>query len=200
VFAGGLTNVKVDITVTDTQTGSVQTYHNPQSTPFQPIQDTSAFGCGGGHAAAAPAGAGTSAAAISAATAAAAAATTSALTAAASAAAASPTTLSLEGGRYQVDVVWTTPQGQTGSGQPVALTDDTGYFWFFNSANVEMVIKVLDACALNHNFWVFAGGLTNVKVAITVTDTKTHTVKHYSNAQGVQFKPIQDTSAFATCP
>ncbi len=43
-------------------------------------------------------------------------------------------------------------------------------------------------------------GLTNVKVDITVTDTKTHTVKHYSNAQGVQFKPIQDTAAFATCP
>jgi PKD repeat protein len=201
VFAGGLTNVKVDITVTDTQTGSVQTYHNPQSTPFQPIQDTSAFGCGG-HAAAAGAGAAGSAGggASPRAGAVRGAFPAAGATSAATAAAASSTTLALEGGRYHVDVVWTTPQGQTGSGQPVALTDDTGYFWFFNSANVEMVIKVLNACAVNQNFWVFAGGLTNVKVDITVTDTKSHTVKHYSNAQGVQFKPIQDTSAFATCP
>jgi hypothetical protein len=43
VFAGGLTNVDATITVTDTQTGLVRTYHNPANTAFQPIQDTSAF-------------------------------------------------------------------------------------------------------------------------------------------------------------
>jgi hypothetical protein len=42
-FAGGLTNVQTTITVTDTVTGLSQTYSNPQSTAFQPIQDTSAF-------------------------------------------------------------------------------------------------------------------------------------------------------------
>jgi hypothetical protein len=31
------------LTVTDTQTGAIQTYTNPQGTPFQPIQDTNAF-------------------------------------------------------------------------------------------------------------------------------------------------------------
>jgi len=35
----------VKITVTDTHTGATQTYENPQSTPFQPIQDTAAFLC-----------------------------------------------------------------------------------------------------------------------------------------------------------
>lgn len=189
VFAGGLTNVQADITVTDTQTSKVRTYHNPQSTPFQPIQDTSAFSCGGAGTTAAPVVGVASSGAGVVGTA------SSALPEAAS------TTLPLDGGRYHVDVTWTTAQGQTGSGQAVPLTDDTGYFWFFNSANVEMVIKVLDACALNQRFWVFAGGLTNVKVDITVTDTKAPgSVKHYSNAQGVQFKPIQDTGAFATCP
>jgi len=190
VFAGGLTNVKVDITVTDTMTGTVQTYHNPQNTAFQPLQDTSAFSCGGPPRPASVAS-----------TPAAAAAPTAAATAAAPAAAPSAAgSLLLENGRFQVDVTWTTAQGQTGAGQGVSLTSDTGYFWFFDPTNVEMVIKVLDACSLNDKFWVFAGGLTNVKVAITVTDTKTHTVKTYSNAQGVQFKPIQDTAAFATCP
>jgi hypothetical protein len=37
------TDVNVILTVTDTQTGAIQTYTNPQGTPFQPIQDTNAF-------------------------------------------------------------------------------------------------------------------------------------------------------------
>ncbi len=110
------------------------------------------------------------------------------------------TRLCLESSRFQVDVAWTTPQGASGAGQAVPLSDDTGYFWFFSDSNVEMVLKVLDGCALNQSYWVFAGGLTDVQVAITVTDTATATVKHYSNPQGTAFKPIQDTGAFATCP
>jgi hypothetical protein len=43
VFAGGLTNVDTMITVTDTVTGMVKNYLNPANTPFQPVQDTSAF-------------------------------------------------------------------------------------------------------------------------------------------------------------
>lgn len=43
VFAGGLTNVETVISVTDTDSGIVRTYTNPQSTPFQPVQDTNAF-------------------------------------------------------------------------------------------------------------------------------------------------------------
>lgn len=42
-FAGGLTNVQTDITVTDNLTGLQKIYKNPQSTPFKPIQDTAAF-------------------------------------------------------------------------------------------------------------------------------------------------------------
>jgi hypothetical protein len=47
VFAGGLTDVHVVLTVTDTANGAVRFYQNPQSTPFAPLQDTSAFPCGG---------------------------------------------------------------------------------------------------------------------------------------------------------
>ncbi len=45
-FASGLTNVGVDVTVTDTFTGQTRTYHNPVGTPFQPVLDTAGFaGC-----------------------------------------------------------------------------------------------------------------------------------------------------------
>jgi hypothetical protein len=78
----------------------------------------------------------------------------------------------------------------------MTLTGDTGYFWFFSSSNVEMLIKVLDGRSVNGRFWVFAGGLTNVRVDMTVTDTQTGLVQTYVNPQGTAFAPIQDTSTF----
>ena len=108
------------------------------------------------------------------------------------------TTLCLNSGRFQVQTQWTTPQGQSGAGQAVGLTSDTGYFWFFSSNNAEVIVKVVDGRAFNSRFWVFAGGLTNVNVVMTVTDTLTGTFKTYTNPQGVAFQPIQDTSAFAS--
>ncbi len=62
-----------------------------------------------------------------------------------------------------------------------------------------MVTKVVTGCPVNNRYWVFAGGLTNVNVVMTVTDTQTGTVKTYVNPQGTAFQPIQDTNAFA-CP
>jgi hypothetical protein len=114
--------------------------------------------------------------------------------------AASTTALCLQGGRFQVTAHFDAGGGNAGSANAVQLTPDTGYLWFFSSANVEAVVKVLDACALNSRFWVFAGGLTDVNVTLTVTDTKTSTTRTYVNPAKTAFLPIQDTSAFATCP
>src|SRR6202035_4334373 len=101
--------------------------------------------------------------------------------------------------RFQVVATWLTPAGQAGGGHAVALTADTGYFWFFANTSVEVVVKVLDGCAVSNTFWVFAGGLTNVQTTIQVTDTATGISQTYSNPQSTPFAPIQDTSAFATC-
>ncbi len=109
------------------------------------------------------------------------------------------TTLCLHGGRFQVTADWTKTTGEHGSGTRVPLTDDSAYFWFFSPDNVEMVVKVLDACAISQKFWVFAGGLTNVSVRMTVVDTHTGAVEIYDNPLGVAFAPLQDTKAFA-CP
>jgi V8-like Glu-specific endopeptidase len=111
----------------------------------------------------------------------------------------SATTICLADGRFAVSATWRTNDG-SGNGQAVRLTTDTGYFTFFNANNVEAVIKLINACTFNQRFWVFAGGLTNVNVVITVRDTKNGTVKTYTNPSNTAFQPVQDTSAFATCP
>jgi streptogramin lyase len=111
------------------------------------------------------------------------------------------TTLCLNSGRFQVRADWqATSQGTSGHGSAVSLTTDTGTFWFFDENSVEVIVKVLDGCGLNGHVWVFAAGLTNVGVTLTVTDTQTTESKTYSSSDGVAFQPIQDTSAFATCP
>ena len=108
--------------------------------------------------------------------------------------------LCLGGGRFRVTATWATGDGQEGAAQAVQLTPDTGYLWFFSSANVEAVIKVIDGCSLGGHWWVFAGGLTNVNTVIKVEDLEAQVSKTYTNPQGKPFAPIQDTSAFATCP
>ena len=111
-----------------------------------------------------------------------------------------PTTLCLNNGRFQVDLGWLTAQDD-GLGQGVELTDETGYFYFFSPQNVEVVVKVINACVLGTpRFWVFAGGLTDVNTLLRVVDSQTGAVKTYENPLGTPFQPIQDTSAFATCP
>ncbi len=102
--------------------------------------------------------------------------------------------------RYNIAATWKTSDGRSGAGTVVRLSDDSGYFWFFDPSNVEVVFKVINACSLNHAYWFYAGGLTSVQVTITVTDTKTGSTKTYSNPQGKAFQPVQDVTAFSTCP
>ena len=110
-------------------------------------------------------------------------------------------TLCLNGGRFQVSANWTRSDGSNGSGTAVSLTDDSGYFWFFDPTNIELVTKVLDGCAINGNFWFFGAGLTNVGVQIFVTDLQNpQSTKLYTNDFGTAFPPMQDTSALHTCP
>ena len=111
------------------------------------------------------------------------------------------TVLCLDGGRFRVETQWQRPSDVAPSAaNAVALTSNTGYFWFFDFANVELVAKVLSGCSTNNHYWFFGGGLTNVGVQITVTDTLSGATQHYSNSAGTPFAPIQDTAAFATCP
>ena len=112
---------------------------------------------------------------------------------------ANETTLCLNDGRFRVDVEFAAEGAELASASAELLTDDTGYLWFFRPDNVEVVVKVLDACTFNDSFWVFAAGLTNVQVRMQVTDTRTGDFVLYRNPQETRFEPIQDTAAFKTC-
>jgi PKD repeat protein len=110
-------------------------------------------------------------------------------------------TLCFGGGRFMVQMVWTKPDNSSGPGNAVPLTDDSGYFWFFDPTNIEAVIKVLNGCAIDNAYWVFTAGLTNVQVVTTVTDTQTGAVFTNTNPQGTAFVPVQATNAFpSSCP
>jgi hypothetical protein len=88
-------------------------------------------------------------------------------------------------------------------GEPYKLGPNggTGLFSFFTEDNIEILVKVLDACVEPFNrYWVFIAGLTDVETEVQVCDSFTGQLNVYTNAQGVAFKSIQDTSAFATCP
>ena len=85
--------------------------------------------------------------------------------------------------------------GQGGDGNAVPLSADTGYFWFFDAANVELIVKVLDARVINGKFWVYYGALSDVEYTITVTDTVTGAQKTYFNPSG-NLGSGADTSAF----
>lgn len=110
------------------------------------------------------------------------------------------TTVCLANDRFRVNIRFLTAQGADGVGTGSELTGNTAVFWFFQPTNIELVVKVLDGCSFNSAYWVFAGGLTNVLVEMTVLDTRTGRAKTYVNPQLTEFDPIQDTVAFFTCP
>lgn len=181
VFHGALTDVEYWISVLDTQTGGSRTYYNP------PFDGCGEFDTAGIPAEEIPAAAGPALVFPNPVRAEGAAATTCG----------DDDTLCLLGGRFQLEVDWRTAQGDTGVGHVVPGSDQTGYFWFFDESNIELVVKMIDARALDGRFWVFFGSLSNVEYSLTVTDTQASEVeqKTYVNAQGNQCGQF-DTAAF----
>lgn len=111
------------------------------------------------------------------------------------------TTHCLNDGRYRVEVTYTDFSGNSGSGKTVAgATQDSGLFWFFERSNWELMVKVLDGCAVNDRIWVFGAATTDVAYEITVTDTVTGAVRTYTNELGEASPAITDADAFPACP
>lgn len=106
--------------------------------------------------------------------------------------------LCLAGGRFRVTVAWRDYQGQTGSGHAVPLDyGPSGFLYFFEPTNIEMLVKTLDGCAINGHFWVFAAATTDVEYTLRVIDTRTGRLLEYRNPLGVASPTVNDTRAFA---
>lgn len=114
----------------------------------------------------------------------------------------SDTALCLQDARFRLEVAWKDFEGHTGVGHAVPLEngDDSGLFWFFDRANVELTTKVLDGCSYNGHRWVFLSSGSTVEYTVTVTDTATGATKEYENASGQAAPLVADTSAFACAP
>ena len=197
VFYGSLTNVDFTLTVTDTETGAQNQYHNPQGT-LRSRADTNAFPEGFlplSSLASSTVGAesalgelalpvmfdGLEPALVTKAT---------------GGCTTGGESLCLNGNRFRLEIDWTDPRsGDSGRGTAVSLTDDTGYFWFFNRDNVELIVKVLDGRPVNGNFWVFFGALSDLEYTLTVTDTETGAERTYFNPP-FELTSLADTAAF----
>ncbi len=174
-FYGALSNVEYTITLQDKRTGATKQYFNPAGT-FASLGDVAAL----------PGGASTAARSLP---------DLANATAVNATCAGDPTSLCLSGGRFKAQVAWRDFAGHTGAGQAVPLTGDTGYFWFFDANNVEVVLKTLDGRAVNGHWWAFYASLSNVQYVITVTDIVTGATKTYVNPAG-RFASVGDTTAF----
>jgi hypothetical protein len=104
-------------------------------------------------------------------------------------------TLCLHGGRFDVEATRRISADSWGIAKAGPSTGETGSLWFFTPYNLEIMVKVLDGCALNGHWWVFAAGLTNLEVDLTVKDNVTGHQKVYHRNAGPPFAPIQDTRA-----
>ena len=106
-------------------------------------------------------------------------------------------TLCLLDSRYEAVVDWWTADGRSGTGSVVrAGTDDSGLFYFFDRKNWEVLIKVLDGCALNGHMWVYGASTTDLGYEITVTDTVTGAAREYRNEPGLPAPAITDGAGF----
>ena len=206
-FAGGLTDVGVQLELRDHRGGTVRLYDRPEGEAFSPLLDTRAIECDGRAAATSARRSEQPVQSLR----------LPSLDPASSSDQApdenvaiqrqsqdgcggDPNDMCLNGGRFRVEIDWTRPNGEQGPGVGGELASSTGVSWFFEPANYEMMVKVLDGCGVNGHYWFYAAGITDVGVSLRVTDTETGVVKNYGNPVGRQFQPITDTSAFATCP
>lgn len=191
VFYGSLTRVEYWVTVIDTATGDSRTYHNPPGSQCG-LADTRAF----------PGAPPTGSSWVSSLASLAQDRTEHRISPIGTPGNSFPCEAGEDGlcllnGRFRAEVSWRDPRtGNRGVGQPLPGTTDSGFFWFFTPDNVEMVVKVLDARRVNGTYWVFAGGLSDLEVDITVQETILgQQVRTYRKEAG-DLCGIADTEAF----
>ncbi len=103
--------------------------------------------------------------------------------------------LCLRDGRFAVEGAWRDFAGHAGAANAIPRGDASGAFWFFDSTNIEAVIKILDGGPVNDRIWLYYAALSNVAYDLQVTDTAARVTKRYSNPEG-RFASVGDVEAF----
>jgi LmbE family N-acetylglucosaminyl deacetylase len=107
-----------------------------------------------------------------------------------------PERLCLQDSRFEATVSWTNPYppGGSGTGHPVPLTDEAGYFWFFRQANIEWTVKLLDGRPVSGSFWFFAASMSTLGMSMDVLDTRSGWFRRFHNP------PLRQTTINDTLP
>jgi hypothetical protein len=74
-----------------------------------------------------------------------------------------------------------------------------GYFRFADPAAAEIVLQVVDGCAINNRIWVFAQAVSNAGWLLSLTDHQSGSQQSYSVPIGEYGTPVADIDAFP-CP
>jgi plastocyanin len=114
--------------------------------------------------------------------------------------------LCLGGGRFEAAVQWRPSSSPASRGdrsaKRVALPDapDTGLFASSPEEDPQVLLHVLDRCAVNGHYWVDLTAVTDLEFTVKVRDTLTGRTRTYHNTAGITPAPVRDVEAFATCP
>lgn len=175
VYAAASTDLAYDLIITDTWTGQRSIYSNAAGVPAPAITDSNAFAsCD------APSPGWNPPAPIR------------------TSLAERPGQLRLTSG-FTAKVRWKTAAGLEGdaTGLETVPLQASGLFYFFDRSNWEMLVKVLDGCAINGHRWVFAAATTDVGFTLEVEENATGLRSTYNNPVGRAARATTDIQAFS---
>jgi plastocyanin len=115
--------------------------------------------------------------------------------------------LCLNGGRFEAMVQWRPSSSSSASqtdrsSKRLTLPEapDTGLFASSVDEEPQVLLHVLDRCAVNGHFWVDLTAVTDLEFTVKVRDTLTGRTRVYVHPAGSTGVPVRDAEAFATCP
>ena len=110
---------------------------------------------------------------------------------------ATPGTRCLQDSRYAVSADWWSASGKAGIANVAhGGTNESSLFAFHSPDNWEILLKVLDGCAVNEAGWVYGASPSDLGHRVRVTDTLTGKYKVYRNEAGHPAQAIIDPWAF----
>ncbi len=108
-------------------------------------------------------------------------------------------TACLLSGQYAVAVYYEAHAGFKGQANMVPLTDEITASYFINPANLEVFVKLRPDCAGSGKVWVFIGGLTNLRIIVTITHMPTGFTRYYINPPATLYRTVADTTLAFDC-